>query len=59
MSQILLLNMLVAIMTDTFQKTYAKEKSNSMRTKVDFISEFEKKFIRECLAEKVKYLFII
>ena len=58
-SQITLLNMLIAIMGDTFGTVYAKKQSNSMRMKVQFISEFEKTIINTYMSEKMHYMFII
>jgi len=40
-----MLNMLIAIMSDTFGKVYAKQDINAMKTKIGFISEIEKSFI--------------
>ena len=51
--------MLIAIMGDTFSTVYEKKQSNSMRMKVQFISEFEKTIINTYMSEKIHYMFII
>lgn len=44
-TQITMLNMLIAIMGETFSNVFAKQEINSMKTKIGFISEIERSFI--------------
>ena len=60
-TMITILNMLVAIMSETFNDVFGAKKVNSTRTKLEFIANMEKSFIPEFKSSNMSqsYLMVI
>ena len=56
---VVVLNMLIAIMGHTFDEVYGKQQLHSMKTKLHFVSEIEKFFLRRYDKSTYDYLYVI
>ena len=59
MSMIVFLNMLVAIMGDTFDTVYEKKQLHGMKTKLNFVSEIEKDYFKKDESDQYDFLYVI